>query len=55
MVRLADIQAEVPGFLEVLGLPEEPLGMMYSQVEPAEGFSPRSAVRPNVEQDARGR
>ena len=30
MVRLADIQAEVPGFLEILGLLEEPLGMYYS-------------------------
>ena len=26
MVRLADIQAEVPRFLEILGLPEEPVG-----------------------------
>jgi len=54
MVRLADIQAEVPGFLEILGLPEEPLGMMYSQVDPTAGFSPGSAILPTVEQEARG-
>ena len=47
MVRLADIQAEVPGFLEILGLPEEPLGMFYASAEPAEGFSPQSAILPD--------
>jgi len=54
MVRLADIQAEVPGFLEILGLPEEPLGMFYTPVAPAEGFSPQSAILPNVDQEAAG-
>ena len=54
MVPLSDIQAEVPGFLEILGLPEEPLGMFYAPVEPAEGFSPQSAILPNVEMEARG-
>jgi uncharacterized protein (DUF169 family) len=54
MVPLADIQAEVPGFLEVLGLTEEPLGMFYSPREPAEGFSPQSATLPNVDLEARG-
>ena len=54
MVRLADIQAEVPGFLEILGLTEEPLGMYYTPVEPAEGFSPQSALLPNVDLEARG-
>jgi uncharacterized protein (DUF169 family) len=54
MVQLADIQAEVPGFLEILGLGEEPLGMFYTPVEPAAGFSPQSAVLPNVDMEARG-
>jgi uncharacterized protein (DUF169 family) len=54
MAVLADIHAEVPGFLEILGLPEEPLGMFYTSREPAEGFSPQSAVLPNVEMEARG-
>ncbi len=55
MVPLADIQAEVPGFLEILGLPEEPLGMFYAPVEPADGFSPQSAILPNVDLEAAGR
>jgi uncharacterized protein (DUF169 family) len=54
MVNLSDIQAEVPDFLEILGLTEEPLGMHYTAVEPREGFSPQSACLPNVEQEARG-
>ncbi len=54
MVPLSDIQAEVPGFLEILGLTEEPLGMFYTPVEPAEGFSPQSALLPNVDLEARG-
>lgn len=54
MVNLSDIQAEVPDFLEILGLTEEPLGMYYTAVEPREGFSPQSACLPNVEQEARG-
>ena len=51
---LSDIQAEVPGFLEILGLTEEPLGMFYTAVEPPEGFSPQSAILPNVDQEAAG-
>jgi uncharacterized protein (DUF169 family) len=54
MVTLADIQAETPGFLEILGLSEEPLGMFYTAVEPREGFSPQSALLPNVDLEARG-
>ncbi len=54
MVPLSDIQAEVPGFLEILGLTEEPLGMFYTPVEPAEGFSPQSALLPTVDLEARG-
>ena len=54
MVPLADIQAEVPGFLEILGLREEPLGMFYTPVAPAEGFSPQSAILPDVDREAAG-
>ena len=54
MVNLSAIQAEVPDFLEILGLTEEPLGMYYTEVEPREGFSPQSACLPNVEQEAAG-
>ncbi|MFZ5449468.1 MAG: DUF169 domain-containing protein [Thermodesulfobacteriota bacterium] len=54
MIPLSDIQAAVPGFLEILGLTEEPLGMLYASVEPAEGFSPQSAVLPSVDMEARG-
>lgn len=51
---LQDIQREVPAFLEILGLREEPLGMFYSTREPAEGFSPQQAVLPTAEMEARG-
>ncbi|HZE20719.1 MAG TPA: DUF169 domain-containing protein, partial [Desulfobaccales bacterium] len=51
---LIDIQAEVPGFLEILGLPEEPLGMFYAPVQPEEGFSPQQAILPNAEQEKLG-
>ena len=54
MTRLADIHGEVPGFLEILGLREEPLGMFYTPLEPTQGFSPQSAVLPNVDMEARG-
>jgi uncharacterized protein (DUF169 family) len=54
MVALADIQGEVPGFLDILGLPEEPMGMFYAAVEPTDGFSPQNAVLPNVDMEARG-
>jgi uncharacterized protein (DUF169 family) len=51
---LTAIRAEVPGFLEVLGLDEAPLGMHYTAVEPREGFTPQSAILPTVEMEARG-
>jgi uncharacterized protein (DUF169 family) len=54
VVPLSDILSEVPGFLEILGLTEEPLGMFYSPMAPAEGFSPQSAILPNVDREAAG-
>ncbi len=53
-VPLTDIQAAVPGFLEILGLLEEPLGMFYAAVEPEEGFSPPSGNLPSRDLEARG-
>ncbi len=51
---LADLITEVPNFVEILGLGEEPLGMYYSPVEPAEGFSPQQAILPSAEQEKLG-
>jgi len=53
-VILADLITEVPNFVEILGLGEEPLGMYYSSVEPAEGFSPQQAILPSAEQEKLG-
>ena len=54
MVILADLIKEVPNFTEILGLGEEPLGMVYSPVAPAEGFSPQQAILPSAEQERLG-
>ncbi len=45
---------ELQDFYGVLGLLEEPLGLYYSQVEPAEGFSPQTAVLPSAEMERQG-
>jgi hypothetical protein len=54
-VILADLISEVPNFVEILGLGEEPLGMYYSPMEPAEGFSPRQAILPSPGRRSWGR
>ena len=36
----------LPGFLEVLGLDEEPMGVFYTSEAPAEGFSPSPSIYP---------
>ena len=51
---LSDLIKEVPNFVEILGLGEEPLGMYYTPVEPAEGFSPQQASLPSAEQERLG-
>jgi uncharacterized protein (DUF169 family) len=53
-VILSDLIKEVPNFVEILGLGEEPLGMYYTPVEPAEGFSPQQAILPSAEQERLG-
>jgi uncharacterized protein (DUF169 family) len=47
-------QAEVEGFLEALGLTEEPMGVYYTDTEPNAGFSPKPGVLPSLEMEARG-
>jgi uncharacterized protein (DUF169 family) len=38
-------------FLELMGLEEEPLGLVYTDREPAEGFSPKPNVLPTREKE----
>ncbi|MBM4273354.1 MAG: hypothetical protein FJ128_07925 [Deltaproteobacteria bacterium] len=45
---------DIKGLLEVLGNPEEPLGMFYTDVEPEEGFSPQPGNLPSAAAEARG-
>jgi uncharacterized protein (DUF169 family) len=53
-VILSDVIAEVSKFVEILGLGEEPLGLYYSPLEPAEGFSPQQAILPSAEMEKLG-
>jgi uncharacterized protein (DUF169 family) len=45
---------DVKGLLEALGLPEEPIGMFYTDKEPAEGFAPKPGYLPTPLMEARG-
>jgi uncharacterized protein (DUF169 family) len=45
---------DVQGFLDALGLPEEPMGMYYTDEMPAVGFSPKEGVLPSAEAEANG-
>jgi hypothetical protein len=51
---LQDLRAEIPAFLEILGLTEEPLGLIYSPVEPENAISPQQAILPTVEMEQEG-
>jgi uncharacterized protein (DUF169 family) len=42
---------QLPGLLEVLGLEEEPLGLFYTDTEPAEGFAPKPMDLPTREKE----
>jgi uncharacterized protein (DUF169 family) len=53
-MTLAEMQSEIDGLVDILGLTEEPLGMFYTPQEPAEGFSPQRAVLPDVDMEAKG-
>lgn len=41
----------VPEFLDLLGILEEPMGIFYTDEEPAEGFSPKEADTPTREKE----
>lgn len=43
----------LPQFLETLGLKETPMGLYYTDREPAEGFSPKSSELPTREKELR--
>ena len=43
---------KVREFLEVLGLSEEPMGMLYTNEQPTEGVSPKPGTLPTVEDEA---
>jgi uncharacterized protein (DUF169 family) len=45
---------KVQEFLEVLGVIEEPMGMLYSNEEPTQGISPKSGTLPTAEAEATG-
>jgi uncharacterized protein (DUF169 family) len=42
-------------FLDALGLAEEPMGMYYTDHQPAQGFSPKSGVLPTTVDEAEGK
>jgi hypothetical protein len=39
----------IPRFLEILGLAEEPMGILYTDEKPGEGFSPKPLDLPTRE------
>ncbi|MEW6533146.1 MAG: DUF169 domain-containing protein [Thermodesulfobacteriota bacterium] len=46
-------RSDLAGFLEALGYDEEPLGMFYTDREPARGYAPKPGRLPSVEAEAR--
>lgn len=42
---------DIPRFLEILGLDEEPMGILYTDERPAEGFSPKPLDLPTLEKE----
>ena len=53
-MTLQAIREEIPDFLEILGLREEPLGVYYTSAAPEEGFAPHQAVLPDAGLERRG-
>ncbi len=51
---MAHPDPDVNGLLTALGLPEEPLGVSYTNDEPQEGLSPKAGKLPTAAQEARG-
>jgi uncharacterized protein (DUF169 family) len=46
-----DIKKSLPQFLEILGLDEEPMGLFFTDEEPAQGFSPKPIDLPTREKE----
>lgn len=46
-----EIQLKISGFLNTLGMTEEPMGMMFTDIKPAEGFSPKPMDLPTREKE----
>jgi uncharacterized protein (DUF169 family) len=46
-------RSDLAGFLEALGYDEEPMGMFYTDREPARGYAPKPGRLPSVEAEAR--
>ena len=44
---------EIPKFLEILGLDEEPMGIFYTNTEPAAGFAPNPSELPTRQREVR--
>ncbi len=52
---MKDVSApEVRGFLDALGMKEEPMGMIYTDDPPSGGVSPKQGVLPSREDEMRG-
>jgi uncharacterized protein (DUF169 family) len=48
-----EMEKHLRGFLDALGLDEEPMGTWYTDVEPNEGFTPERLPLPDTEKEAR--
>ncbi len=48
------MEQTVEGFLEALGLDEEPIGVYYTDRQPEQGFTPKKGALPSVQEEAKG-
>jgi uncharacterized protein (DUF169 family) len=53
-MTIQDDLAEIQAFCDILGLTEEPMGLLYTPVEPEAGFSPQQAILPTAAMEAAG-
>jgi uncharacterized protein (DUF169 family) len=53
-MTIQDDLPEIKAFCDTLGLTEEPLGLLYTPVEPEPGISPQQAILPTAEMEAAG-
>jgi uncharacterized protein (DUF169 family) len=53
-MTIQDDLAEIQAFCDTLGLTEEPMGLLYTPVEPEAGISPQQAILPTAEMEAEG-